>query len=100
MNTITINNKEYKVKYTIRAMFIFEQIKGESFAINTSLDNFIFLYSLILANNKDNPLSWDEFIDAIDNDPSIIAQLNTITSETLGKDNLFTQPEDCDEKKS
>ena len=74
MNTITINNKEYKVKYTIRAMFIFEQIKGESFAINTSL------YSLILANNKDNPLSWDEFIDAIDNDPTIAQQINALAT--------------------
>lgn len=55
---------------------------------------------MILASNKDKPLSWDDFLDAIDNDPSIIAQLNTITSETLGKDNLFTQPEDSDEKKS
>lgn len=54
---------------------------------------------MILASNKDKLLSWDDFLDAIDNDPSIIAQLNTITSETLGKDNLFTQPEDSDEKK-
>ena len=31
MNTITINNTEYKVKYTIRALFIFEQITGKAF---------------------------------------------------------------------
>lgn len=30
MNTITINNTEYKVKYTIRALFIFEQITGNN----------------------------------------------------------------------
>ncbi len=100
MKTITINNQEYEIRYTIRALFIFEQIKGEAFQIRTTLDNYLFLYSMILASNKDKPLSWDDFLDAIDNDPSIIAQLNTITSETLGKDNLFTQPEDSDEKKS
>lgn len=99
MNTITINNKEYKVKYTIRAMFIFEQITGKSFEINTSLDNFIFLYSLILANNKDNPLSWDEFLDAIDSDPSIARQINSLAPNQ----EIFYQEEELgtnDEKKS
>ena len=71
MNTITINNIEYKVKYTIRALFIFEQITGKAFEIKTLLDNYIFFYSMILANNPDNILDWNVFIDALDSDPSI-----------------------------
>ena len=71
MNTITINNTEYKVKYTIRALFIFEQITGKAFEIKTLLDNYIFFYSMILANNPDNILDWNIFIDALDSDPSI-----------------------------
>ena len=68
---ITINNKEYKVKYTIRALFVFEQITGKAFEIKTLLDNYIFFYSMIIANNPDNVLDWNEFIDALDSDPSI-----------------------------
>nr|DAO24987.1 MAG TPA: tail assembly chaperone protein [Caudoviricetes sp.] len=71
MNTITINNTEYKVKYTIRALFIFEQITGKAFEIKTLLDNYIFFYSMILANNPGNILDWNVFIDALDSDPSI-----------------------------
>ena len=71
MNTITINNTEYKVKYTIRALFIFEQITGKAFEIKTLLDNYIFFYSMILANNPDNILDWNVFIDALESDPSI-----------------------------
>ena len=71
MNTITINNTEYKVKYTIRALFIFEQITGKAFEIKTLLDNYIFFYSMILGNNPDNILDWNVFIDALDSDPSI-----------------------------
>ena len=71
MNTITINNTEYKIKYTIRALFIFEQITGKAFEIKTLLDNYIFFYSMILANNPDNILDWNVFIDALDSDPSI-----------------------------
>jgi hypothetical protein len=31
---------------------------------------------MLLANNPDNLLDWDEFIDAMDNDASLITQLN------------------------
>lgn len=75
MNTIKINGNEYNVRYSIRAMFIFEQIKGEPFGLYTTLDNIIYFYSMIMASNKDCTLKWDDFLDAIDNDPTIISQL-------------------------
>ena len=90
---ITINNKEYKVKYTIRALFIFEQIAGKSFEVKSLLDQYLFFYSMILANNSENPLSWDDFIDAIDNDKTLTEQLNKLVSEYQEKDNLFEDNE-------
>ena len=93
---ITINKKEYKVKYTIRALFIFEQITGKPFEIKTLLDNYVFFYSMILANNEDNIIQWDEFIDAIDNDSKLVEQLNKIVADYQNKDNLFDDSEDKD----
>lgn len=98
MKTITINGKEYKIKYTIRALFIFEQITGKAFKIETLLDNYIFLYSMILANN-DVVLDWDEFIDSFDDNPNLIVELNNIIQEQSKKDNLFNT-EETQEKKS
>ncbi|PIK16934.1 hypothetical protein CTI16_12110 [Prevotella intermedia] len=72
MKTINIKNKEYKVKQTLRALFIFEQITGRPFEIKTMLDNYIFFYSVILANNPDNILDWDDFIDALDENPNLL----------------------------
>ncbi len=72
MKTISIKNKEYKVKQTLRALFIFEQITGRPFEIKTMLDNYIFFYSVILANNPDNILDWDDFIDALDENPNLL----------------------------
>lgn len=89
MNTITINNTEYKVKYTIRALFIFEQITGKAFEIKTLLDNYIFFYSMILANNPDNILDWNVFIDALDSDPSIFQQLNLLVENEQKKQLLL-----------
>lgn len=98
--TLTINNKDYTIKYTIRALFIFEQITGKAFEIKTVLDNYLFLYSLILANNQDNPLTWDEFVEAIDNDKGVLEQLNKVITDYQNKDNLFGDEASEGEKKS
>ena len=89
MKTIKINDKEYKVKYTIRALFYWEQITGKPFAINTLLDNYLFFYCMILANNPDDVLEWDQFLNAIDNDPTLFSQINSTVEDSQKKDDLF-----------
>lgn len=91
---IKINGKEYKVKYTIRALFIFEQITGKAFEIKTLLDNYIFFYSMILANNPDDVLDWNVFIDALDSDPSIFKQLNTLVENEQKKQQILVDDSD------
>ncbi len=100
MNTITINGTDYKVKYTIRALFIFEQITGKAFEIKTLLDNYIFFYSMLLANNPDNVLDWNKFIDALDSDPSIYKQLNQLVEGEQKKQKLLCDDSDSELKKS
>jgi len=97
---LTINNKDYNIKYTIRGLFIFEQITGKPFELRTVLDNYIFLYSLLLANNPDNPIQWDEFIDALDSDKNLLEQLMEVVREYQNKDNLFSEDASDGEKKS
>lgn len=88
-NIITINNKDYKVKYTLRALFIFEQITKKPFEVKTLLDNYVFFYSLILANNPDDILEWNDFIDALDNDPKIFKQINDLVNSSMKIEDLI-----------
>lgn len=103
-NTVTINGTEYAVKYTIRALFIFEQITGKPFKIETLLDNYIFFYSMLLASNKDNVnvLQWDDFIDALDADRTLFQKLNDIVAENEKARKVFEDnaPDPDGEKKS
>lgn len=96
---LKIKGNEYNVKYTIRALFIFEQITGKPFEIKTLLDNYVFFYSMVLANNQDKPILWDDFIDAIDNDKALIDQLNKIVDDYQKKDNLFVEEDKEDGSK-
>lgn len=102
MRTIQIRGKEYQIRYTIRALFIWEQITGKPFKINTLLDNYIFFYSMILASNKNDIINWDDFIDALDADPTLFKRMSDIVAEQNKKDDLFNadNSSDGDEKKS
>lgn len=73
--TIKIKDTDYKAKATIRAIFLWEQISERNFEIKSMLDNYLYFYCVMLSNNPDF-MSWDEFIDALDEDPAIIINLS------------------------
>lgn len=100
MKTIKINGKDYNIKYTIRSLFIFEQITGKSFEIKTLLDNYVFFYSMLLACNTDDVLTWDEFIDALDNDPTILKQMNDVVEDQQKQSKVFNQDDNGEVKKN
>lgn len=95
---IKIKDTEYEVKNTIRAMFIFEKMANKPFEIKTLLDWYVYYYSMILANNSDCELLFDEFINECDNDPSLIMQIQDYLTRQMNVDNQFAK-EETDEKK-
>lgn len=95
-----IRNKEYKLKYTLRALFIFEQITGKVFKLETLTDEYIFFYSMLLANNPDMELSFESLIDAIDEDINIMIQFQNYMKSELEKQNYFITNNTDDKKKS
>lgn len=63
-----MNLKELKLKYTNRSMMIFEAITDKVFQLENMTDQYIFFYSTLLANNPDLQITFDEFIEELDND--------------------------------
>lgn len=100
MKTITINGKEYRIRQTVRALFLWEQIAGKAFEIKTTMDNYLYYYCLILAADPDTSLTWDDFIDAIDADPSILIQMTRILADAQQRDKIFDSQDAEGKKKS
>ena len=104
MEKIKIKKKNYNVKYSLRALFLYEQITGKAFEMSTTMDTFVFYYCMILANNKDTKLTFDEFIDAVDNDPKIAVKFSQMLVRQNEKQTMLGSQdegeEEGDEKKN
>ena len=75
MRTISLNEKEFILKYTLRAFFVFESISGYPFQFGKMLDEFLLFYSFLIASNQDSfQLKFDEFIELCENDLTLFEQ--------------------------
>lgn len=97
---MTIKNTEYKLKYTLRALFIYEQVTGRIFKLETITDEYLFFYCILAANNPDIQLTFDELIDAIDEDMSIMLEFQTFLKKEMEKQQLFIANTEDTKKKS
>lgn len=84
-----INNIDYKLKYTLRALFIYEQITGKAFKMETITDEYIFFYCILLANNPDMNLTFEELIEAIDEDMNIMLEFQSFLKKEIEKQQMF-----------
>ena len=96
---ITIKEQTYKVKYSIRSLFIFEQLSGKSFTLETLLDQYIFFYSMILANNPECTLTFDQFIDECDEDFTLVTSLQKYITEVFAKQAQLNKAGEGEKKK-
>lgn len=93
-----INNTEYKLKYTFRALMLFEQITNKMFIIETFTDQLIFFYCILVSSNTENTLTYDQFMDALDGNPSLLQDFQKFLTEESNKRNVYSKVEDSEKK--
>ena len=86
---ITIQDKSYEFKYSLRAMFVFESITDKPFEVKTLFDTYVFCYSC-LVSNPDNPtLDFNDFIDWCEKYPEVMEEFNKfIEAQTKVKETV------------
>jgi hypothetical protein len=100
MIKVNIGGVDYTARYSLRALFLYEKMTGNNgFETKTTEDSFKFMYAMIKANNKDCELTWDDFIDAADADPKIIAMLSQGLADEVTKANDMSAPKKGKETK-
>jgi len=96
---VTIKDKTYKVKYSIRAMFVFEKLTGKLFKLENLMDWYIFYYAMILAGNPDCELLFDDFIDECDLNPDLVADIRNYLNAQFQKQGQLEQVKEEDTSK-
>lgn len=87
---ITIDNTEYRLKYTLRGYMIFEQITNHSFNGNGMSDFITLFYSMVMASNKEATLDFETFIDWLDETPKKLHEFSEWIGENIRKQNSLS----------
>lgn len=69
---IQIKDKDIELKYSFRAMMVFEEITKQSFNLNGMKDLIVYFYSTIIASDKDLDIDFDWFMDWLDSNPELL----------------------------
>ena len=91
---VIINDKEITLKSSFRAMVAYEQITDHIFSPSTVTDILVYFYCCIISSKEyDGTLTFDEFMDYLDENPSILQEFSEWMTETS------KQNEVCNKKK-
>lgn len=84
MRIVTISGKEYKLAYNLRGLFVYEEIAGHPYKGEKTIDTYVLLYAMLQANNEDFSMTFDELIEACDEDMNIFGTFGEVL-EAYGK---------------
>lgn len=73
---ITIKDKEIELKQTIRALMLYENIENKTFNPTTTTDFITYMYCVVVASSKDYSISFEDFMDAIDENPDKLKEFS------------------------
>lgn len=98
MRTVNIKGVWYKLRYTLRSFFIYEQITGASYDSEKLSNSYILLYATLCACNSEFALSFEALIDTCDEDPNIFKTFMQVLEDEANRVKQLN-PEGQDEKK-
>lgn len=97
---VTINGKNISLKYSFRALMMYENITQKSFNPQGLTDVITFFYSVVVASTKDTTLSFEDFIDWIDDNPSKLNEFSQWLTDVYNHQVGITNKEVASEAKT
>lgn len=67
---IKINEKTIKLKKTFRSLIAYESATGKAFNPTTITESIMYFYCVIIASDTTLEITYDEFMDWLDNNPT------------------------------
>lgn len=93
MKTVKLNSKKYKIKLKLRGFMLFEEMANKSVneITNRLPDMLKLFYCTVKANNRDEfDMTFDEFIDALEDNPQELNIFTELYNSSTGESNQDT----------
>lgn len=88
---VNIKGQEVELRYSMRSLFMYENITGQSFNPKTLQDFATFFYCVVCSSNKDLDLTFDDFIDeVIDPQPELMSEFAEWLGKTMQKNTFLS----------
>lgn len=84
---ITINNNNIELKYSIRALMMYENLKEETFSPSNITNIVTFMYCIIVSSAKNYSITLDEVLDAIDENNGLLKEFTEWLAKTTENQN-------------
>lgn len=98
---VTIKEQEVTLRYSMRALFTYENITGQSFNPKTLQDFCTFFYCVLVSSNKDLDLTFDDFIDeVIDPNPQVMNEFAEWLGNIMTKNSFISNAAQSQEKET
>jgi hypothetical protein len=86
---VTIKKKKIELRYTLRAMMMFENVASKTFSPEGITDIMTFFYCIVLCSGKDYSLSFDDFIDYLDDNPEKLTEFSEWLTQVITNENYL-----------
>lgn len=86
---INIKNTEINLKYSFRSLMLYENITGKTLEPKGVIDIITYFYCVIISSTKDIDLSFEEFIDWVDEHPTMVVQFGSWLIQTAKNNNAL-----------
>ena len=91
---ITINDRDIELKYSFRSIMLYENIQNKPFNPTSTTDIIVFMFCVILGSDKEMKLSFDDFLDYMDEHPEVIIEFSNWLTEELDKNRTLSPEEE------
>ena len=92
---VTIKEKEITLKSSFRALIAYEQITNHAFNPSTITDMILYFYCVIISSKEfDEPMTFDEFMDYLDEHQDLLNTFTTWLTESSKQNQIFEGKEE------
>lgn len=87
---VNINGTEVELVYTMRSLMVYEKVYGKTFQPEGLTEIMVYFYSTVLASAKNLQISFDDFIEWIDENPQAITDFSEWLTNVTGVNKYVT----------